>query len=144
MKAINTKENTLAAKLPASTLDLFDRPILCGLTTINPDGQPHSVPVWCDRDGDTVRVNSPDSTRKARNMKVGSKVSVLLIDPQQAYHWVEVQGHISEIRDEAHGAREHINGLSHKYTGNPVYQGYGNVSQVRLMYLIEADKVHGR
>lgn len=133
----------MTTQLPTSTLDLFDRPILAALCTTNPDGQPHSVPVWVDRDGDTVRVNCPDSTRKARNMQVGSKVTVLIIDPQQSYHWVEVQGHISEIRDEAHGARDHINSLSQKYTGQN-YKGYGNVSQVRLMYLIEPAKVNGR
>jgi PPOX class probable F420-dependent enzyme len=133
----------MATSLPASTLDLFDRPILCALCTTNPDGQPHSVPVWVDRDGDTVRVNCPDSTKKARNMTVDSKVTLLIIDPQHAYHWVEVQGHVAEIRDESQGARDHINSLSRKYTGHD-YQGYGNVSQVRQMFLIEADKVHGR
>ena len=134
----------MSNQIPESTNDLFERPILCALSTINPDGQPHTVPVWCDRDGATVRVNCPDSTKKARNMHVGSRVTVLIIDPQQPYHWVEVQGHITEIRDEAHGAREHINSLSQKYTGNPVYQGYGNVLQIRLMYLIQPDKVNGR
>ena len=134
----------MTSQIPASTRDLFERPILCALSTINPDGQPHTVPVWCDLDGDYVRVNSPDSTKKTRNMTLGSKVTVLLIDPQQAYHWVEVQGHIVEIRDESHGARDHINSLSQKYMGNPVYQSYRGVSQVRLMYIIEPDKVNGR
>ncbi len=133
----------MATPLPPSTLDLFERPILCALSTISPGGQPHTVPVWCDRDGDIVRVNCPSTTRKARNMKEGSKVALLLTDPQQPYHWLEVQGHVREIRDESHGAREHINRLSQKYTGNPVYQAYGNVPQVRLMYLIEPDQVHG-
>ncbi len=131
-------------QIPASTRDLFERPILCALSTINPDGQPHSVPVWCDLDGDFVRVNSPDNTKKTRNMTDGSKVTVLLIDPQNAYHWVEVQGHIVEIRDESQGARDHINSLSQKYMGNPVYQGYGGAPQNRLMYIIQPDKVNGR
>ncbi len=134
----------MTAQLPDSVHDLFERPILCALSTINPDGQPHTVPVWCDFDGTHVRVNSPDATRKARNMKLGSKVTLLLIDPQSNYHWVEVMGHIVEINDEAHGARDHINSLSKKYTGNPVYQGYGGGPQTRLMYLIAPDKVHGR
>ncbi len=77
-------------------------------------------------------------------MKQGSKVTVLVIDPQQAYYWIEVMGHIVEVRDESHGAREHINSLSQKYTGNPVYPGYGQSNLNRLMYLIEPDKVHGR
>lgn len=134
----------VAAPIPESTVDLFERPLLCALSTINPSGQPHTVPVWCDFDGTYVRVNCPAATRKARNMAMGSKVTVLLMDPQQAYHWLEVMGHIVEIRDEAHGARDHINHLSQKYTGNPVYHGYGNSNVNRLMYLIEPDQVHGR
>jgi PPOX class probable F420-dependent enzyme len=131
----------LTVQIPDSTQDLFERPILCALSTVNPDGQPHTVPVWCDFDGTYVRVNSPSATKKSRNMNKGSKVTVLLVDPQNPYHWIEVMGHIVEVKDEAQGARDHINSLSNKYTGNPVYQGNtGN----RLMYFIEPDKVHGR
>ena len=134
----------MAATIPESTHDLFERPLLCALTTINPDGQPHTIPVWVDRDGTNVRVNCPAATRKARNMKVGSRVTLLVIDPQQVYHWIEVQGHVIEIRDEQHGARDHINSLSQKYSGNPVYQGYGQSNINRMMYVIEPDKVHGQ
>ena len=135
----------MTIKIPDSTHDLFERPILCGLSTINPNGQPHTVPVWCDYDGTYVRVNCPAASRKARNMKVGSQVTVLVIDPQVTYHWVEVMGHVIEIRDEQHGARDHINRLSQKYTGNPVYQGFGGTSNGdRKMYIIEPDAVHGR
>ena len=134
----------MPASIPDSTRDLFERPLLCALSTINPDGQPHTVPVWCDYDGTYIRVNCPAATQKARNMKKGSKVTVLVIDPQQGYHWIEVMGHIVEVRDEQNGAREHINSLSQKYTGNRVYQGYGQSNLDRRMYLIEPDKVHGR
>jgi PPOX class probable F420-dependent enzyme len=135
----------MTASILDSTRDLFERALLCALSTINPNGQPHTVPVWCDFDGTYIRVNCPAATQKARNMKKGSKVTVLVIDPLQGYHWIEVMGHIVEIRDEQNGAREHINSLSQKYTGNPVYQGYGGRSNVnRLMYVIEPDKVHGR
>ncbi len=134
----------MSTPIPDSAKDLFERPILCALSTINPDGQPHSVPVWCDSDGTHVRVNCPAATKKARNMKQGSKVTLLLLDPQNGYHWIEIMGHIVEVRDEQHGARDHINSLSKKYTGNPVYQGYGNSNQDRMMYVIEPDKIHGR
>ena len=134
----------MATPLPESTHDLFERPILCALSTINPDGRPHTVPVWCDFDGTNVRVNCPAASRKARNMAVGSNVTLLVMDPRQAYHWVEVMGHVVEIRDEAHGARDHINSLAQKYTGNPVYQGFGASNVNRLMYIIEPDAAHGR
>jgi len=133
----------MAVPIPDSTHDLFERPIVSVLSTINPDGQPHTVPVWCDYDGKNVRVNAPAATKKAHNMKMGSKVTVLVLDPQNTFHWVEVMGHVIEVKDESHGARDHINSLSKKYTGNPVYQGYGRSNVNRVMYVIEPDTVHG-
>src|SRR5215207_6936313 len=121
--------------IPEKFHDLFERKILCALTTINPDGQPHTVPVWCNYDGEHVRVNAPAATKKARNIEKNKKVSLLVIDPNSTSHWVEVQGHVSEVCDEAHGAREHINKLSEKYTGNPQYQDRG--SGGRLMYVVD-------
>jgi hypothetical protein len=100
--------------------------------------------VWCDFDGEHVRVNAPAATRKARNLQTNNKLSLLVIDPQNSGHWIEIQGYVGELRDEAHGAREHINKLSEKYTGNPVYQAYGASGIDRQMYVIEAVKIHGR
>lgn len=122
--------------------DLLTRPILCAFTTINPDGQPHTVPVWCDYEDGHVRINAPVDTKKARNLDTNSKLSLLVIDPQNSGHWIEVQGHVGETRDEAHGAREHINKLSQKYTGKPVYQPYGKDGE-REMYVVEAVKING-
>ncbi len=133
----------MASQIPDSTRDLFERPIVCALSTVNPDGQPHTVPVWVDFDGTYVRVNSPDTTKKSRNMSVGTKVTVLLVDPQNPFHWIEVMGHVAEIRDETHGAREHINSLAKKYTGNDLYQEWGGQKQNRSMFLIAPDKIHG-
>lgn len=134
----------MSADIPASTRDLFDRPILCALSTVNPDGQPHTVPVWCDYDGTYFRVNSPASTRKSRNMDVDTKVTAMLLDPENPFHWLEIQGHIVEIRDEANGARDHINALSQKYMNRPVYQDRPGAPRDRLMYLIAVDKTNGR
>ena len=102
----------MSIPIPEKYHDLFSRPILCGLTTINPNGQPHSVPVWCDFDGEHVRVNFPAATKKARNLQLNPKLSLLVIDPQNSGHWIEIQGHVGMLIDEAHGAREHINKLS--------------------------------
>jgi hypothetical protein len=56
----------MSLSIPEKFHDLFRRPIMCAFTTINLDGQPHSVPVWCDFDGEHVRVNMPAATKKAR------------------------------------------------------------------------------
>jgi PPOX class probable F420-dependent enzyme len=133
----------MAADLPASVHDLVvERPIVAAFSTINPDGQPHTVPVWFDFDGANIRVNSPDTARKARNMTIGAKVTLLVLDPQNAYHWVEVMGHVIEIRGEADGARDHINKLSLKYRGDPEYKSWGGRVERRMLYVVEPDKVH--
>jgi PPOX class probable F420-dependent enzyme len=133
----------MAIEIPAAAHDLLgDKPIVCALSTINPDGQPHTVPVWFDFDGTHIRVNSPDTARKARNMEIGTKVTVLVVDPANAYHWVEVMGHVAEIHDEANGGRDHINKLSLKYRGDPVYKSWGGRVENRTMYVIEPTKVH--
>jgi PPOX class probable F420-dependent enzyme len=133
----------MSLSIPEKFHDLFTRPLLCALTTVNPDGQPHSVPVWCDFDGAHVRFNAPAATKKARNLQLNHKLSLLIIDPQNAGHWIEIQGHVDKFIDEAHGARDHINKLSEKYTGNPVYQAYGPSGIDRQMYIIEAVKING-
>jgi PPOX class probable F420-dependent enzyme len=134
----------MSLPIPKQFHDLLTRPLLCALTTINPDGQPHSVPVWCDYDGESVRVNAPAATKKARNLRANPKLAVLLIDPQNNGHWLEIQGRVGQLNDEAHGAREHINQLSEKYTGNPVYQARGASGIERQMFVIDALKINGR
>jgi hypothetical protein len=133
----------MSLPIPEQFHDLFTRPILCALTTVSSHGQPHSVPVWCDFDGQHVRVNMPAATKKARNLQANPRVSLLVLDPQDPSHWIEIQGRASQPIDEAHGARDHINKLSQKYTGNPVYQPYGASGVDRQMYRIEAVRIHG-
>ena len=94
----------MSLPIPEKFHDLLTRPILCAFTTINPDGQPHTVPVWCDFDGEHVRLNAPAATKKARNLDTNNKLSVLIIDPQNPGHWIEIQGHVGEVRDDAHGS----------------------------------------
>jgi PPOX class probable F420-dependent enzyme len=133
----------MSLPIPEKFRDLLTRPILGALTTISPSGQPHSVPVWCDFDDEHVRVNMPAATKKARNLRGNPKLSLLVIDPQNSRHWVEIQGQVGALNDEAHGAREHINKLSEKYTGNPLYQAYGASGIDREMIVIDALKING-
>ncbi len=133
----------MSLPIPERFHDLFSRNILCAVTTINPDGQPHTVPVWCDYDGEHVRFNAPDTTKKARNLETNDKLSLMVLDPQNGGHWIEIQGHVGEMHTETDGAREHINKLSEKYTGNPVYQSRRGSGEQRRMYVVEATKING-
>jgi hypothetical protein len=45
-------------QIPASHRDLVQCPPVAALTTVTPDGHPQTSVVWCDFDGDCVRVNT--------------------------------------------------------------------------------------
>jgi PPOX class probable F420-dependent enzyme len=128
------------AELPEKARDLFEKPVIAGLVTIMPNGQPQATPVWVDYDGQYVRINTARGRQKDRNMTKQSKVTLLLVDPSNPYHWVEVRGHVEDVTEE--GANDHINQLSHKYTGRD-YQGFKSDEQ-RVTYKIEPDKVNAR
>ena len=127
------------AQVPDNVMDLFERPIVCALATLMPDGSPQVTPVWCDYDGQYVRINTARGRQKDRNMSKRAKVTVLLIDPNNDHHWVEVRGHIEDIVEE--GAFDHINQLSHKYNGRDYPK---NPDETRVMYKIQPDKVNSR
>jgi PPOX class probable F420-dependent enzyme len=127
-------------QLPAKAQDLLQKPVVASLVTLMPDGQPQATPVWVDYDGEYVRINTARGRQKDRNMQRRAKVTLLLIDPSNPYHWAEIRGHVEDITED--GARDHINQLSHKYTGGD-YQGFKPDEQ-RVMYKIEPDKVNAQ
>jgi PPOX class probable F420-dependent enzyme len=127
------------APIPDKLRGLFEKPIVAGLATLMPNGQPQVTPVWCDYDGAYVRINTARGRQKDRNMTKRAKVTLLLVDPANAYHWAEVRGHIEDVTED--GAEAHINQLSHKYRG----KDYDfRPSETRVMYKIAVDKVNGQ
>ncbi len=107
--------------LPASHLDLLERPICGVLTTIGPDGQPQSSLVWVDHDGDSARVNTTLERQKGRNLRRNPRVSLLVVDPDDTSRFVQIRG-IAELA--AEGAIAHLDELTRRYTDHPAYYGF--------------------
>ncbi len=128
--------------IPDSHKDLLERPVIVSLATVLPDGQPQVTPVWVDYDGEFLRVNSAAGRQKDRNMRRNRKVTIMALDPDNGYRWLEVRGEVVEI-DESAGL-EHIHRLSAKYRNQPDY--YASMPQMRgkeqrVMYKIRPIKV---
>ena len=126
-----------AQSIPESHRDLFAGPICAHLATIMPNGTPQVTPVWVMLDGDLVVVNSAKGEQKDRNMRARRRVALSILDPQNPNRYIAVRGPVVEITEQ--GAREVIDRLSEKYTGNAVYQG--RVGEVRVTYKIRPDHV---
>ncbi|HEV7763289.1 MAG TPA: PPOX class F420-dependent oxidoreductase [Acidimicrobiales bacterium] len=110
------------------------------VTTIGPDGTPHSQPLWVDTDGEHLLINTETGRQKFKNLQRDPRVTVTLLDPENPYSYVEVRG---RMVDSVTGpeARDHIDHLSQKYNGTD----YGNPIQTeRVIVKIDADKTLGR
>jgi PPOX class probable F420-dependent enzyme len=107
------------AVIPESHLSLVEGPPVAALTTLMPDGSPHTTPVWCDFDGVHVRVNTMRGFLKERNMCRDPRVTLLCYDPAQTLRSLEVRGRVVEMTED--GAAEHLDQLGELYTGRPFF-----------------------
>ena len=128
----------MAEPIPEKYLDLFKKSAFANLGTLMRDGSPQVTPVWVDYDGKYVRVNSALGRVKDKNMRRDPRISLAIQDPDNPYRYLEIRGKVVDITQ--NGADEHINGLSQKYLGKPVYPGR-QPGEVRVMYKIEPQKI---
>ncbi len=124
--------------IPDNYTDLFQKQAFGNLGTLMQDGSPQVTPVWVDYDGKYVRFNSAKGRVKDKNIRRDPRVSISLQDPANPYRYLEVRGRVVEITE--NGADDHINKLSQKYLGKPVYP-FRQPGEVRVLYKIEPQKV---
>jgi PPOX class probable F420-dependent enzyme len=113
---------------------------LAAVTTLLPDGRPMTQPMWVDTDGEHVLLNTEVHRRKFLNIQRDPRVTVLIIDPERPYLYVEVRGKVAETVTGPE-ARAHIDHLAQKYTGG----SYGNpVQSERVILKVAPDREYVR
>ena len=105
-------------QIPASHRDLAQCPPVAALTTVTSDGYPQTSVVWCDFDGQCLRVNTMRGFAKERNMRRNPRVTLLCYDPHQPLRYLEVRGTVVEMTEA--GAAGHLDCLASKYAGRPI------------------------
>ena len=91
------------------------------LTTVMPNGQPQTTPVWCNLDGNDVLINSMKQFRKQKNMRLNPMVTLLAYRLEQPLRNIEVRGRVVEMTEE--GALEHLNELNALYGSGSEFFG---------------------
>lgn len=124
--------------VPEKYADLFEKKAFGNLGTLMKDGSPQVTPVWVDFDGKFVRFNSAKGRIKDKNIRRDPRVAITLQDPANPYRYLEVRGRVVEITE--NGADDHINKLSQKYLGKPIYP-FSKPGEVRVIYKVEPQKV---
>lgn len=126
-------------KLSNELIELLQKPALCYVGSIMPDGSPQLTQTWVDTDGTHVLINTWRGSRKIANLERDPRVSVAVSDPKQPSSYSEIRGRARSITEE--GAVEHIEKLSQRYLGRP-YPWFGRRDQTRLIVVIEPTKIH--
>jgi PPOX class probable F420-dependent enzyme len=135
------KESPAMATDPENYRDLFDdKKAFANLATLMHDGSPQVTPVWFDRKDGKFRVNTARGRVKARNMTDGAHVALAIMDPDNAYRYVQVRGTVSRITED--GADAHIDSLTKKYIGQDKYP-FRQPGEVRVIYEITPKSVSG-
>jgi PPOX class probable F420-dependent enzyme len=109
------------AELPNSHRDLILRPLVAVLSTLMPDGQPQTQPVWFRFDGNQLSINTTREKQKGRNLERDPRATLLIVDPVDSNRWIEVRATV-EITET--GALEHLDHLTCAYTPWPSYYGF--------------------
>ena len=111
-------------QIPKSHLDLISGAYWAALTTIMPDGQPQTTPVWCNCEGEYVLINTMRGFRKEKNMRNNPKVSLLAYDPKHPLRNIEIRGVVVEMTEEH--ALEHLDQLTQLYLNQPGAKFFGD------------------
>ncbi len=122
------------AEIPAAYADLMGNPrAFAHLATVSPGGAPQVTPVWFDVADGKVRVNSARGRVKTRNMVEGAKVALSILDPDNAYRYIQVRGTVTKATEA--GGDAHIDALAKKYLGKDSYP-FRKPGEIRVIFEI--------
>ena len=125
--------------IPSNFLDLFTKPAFANLATLNADGSPQVTPVWVDFDGTNIVVNTARGRVKDRNLRREPRVAISLLDPENPYRYLGVQGRVVDMTEQ--GADAHIDKMAKKYLNKDTYP-FRAPGEVRVIVKIKPEKVH--
>lgn len=117
--------------------EFLEQPYVGEVTTLRNDGSPHTTVVWVDTDTDVVTFNTAVGRVKERNIRRDPRVSLIVVDPEDAYKWISVTGEAELTTD---GADAQIDKLSKKYLGRDEYP-WRNPAEQRISVRIHPRRV---
>lgn len=126
-----------AGPLPADAMELLARPNPAVVVAVRPDGMPVSVPTWYLMDGEQVLLNMDAARRRLDYLRADPRVSLTVMDADDWYTHVSLQGTIVAERED--DGLADIDRLARHYTGKP----YRNRERPRVSAWMQVDRWHG-
>lgn len=90
--------------IPSDYRHLLEQPLYGHLGTIRPDDTVQVTPMWFEFDGDKVRFTHTTYRQKYRNLQHNPSMALSIIDPDDAFRYLEVAGRLEEVVPDPEGA----------------------------------------
>lgn len=136
---LTRSKETRSAEIPDSHTDLLGKKGFAHLSSLGPDGEPQSHPVWYDAAGGQLLVSTGTDRQKYRNIQRDPRVSVSILDPDDSYRYLEVRGRVVEIEPDSEKA--FLDRLARKYLDQDTYPYEERRSAERVIIHIQPDHV---
>ncbi len=126
---------------------LLDRPITISLGVMTPDGRIGLTPMWFDYEDDKILVNTAAHRTKCAWIRANPELTVLIVNPDNAYHWVQIRCTVEEeLREwEAGGERvtRQLDRIWTKYTGAEPPYGLRDpeIDEKRVLFVCRIDRI---
>jgi PPOX class probable F420-dependent enzyme len=126
------------APVPPEIADFLDRPNICVMAVLRPDGSPHTTAIWYRWLGDDrVLVNMDDVRPRLKWLRKDGRVAFTCIDSESFYRQVSLMGEVEEMYEDVD--RADVDALSQLYVGKP----YPRTAHPRISVRIRVDRWHG-
>lgn len=122
--------------LPATYMDLLERPLLGHLATVDAAGHPQVNPVWFLFDGQRLLLSIKGGTSKLRNLRNNHWMALSIVDPDRPFRYLELRGRV--ILFELFKTLTFVNQLSQKYTGGDFTDGHAGEERYKVVISIES------
>ena len=130
----------MAVQIPKSVRAFLDKPNLAVLATRSRSGRVQATPVWFLPADGHILINTKAGRMKLRNMEASPQVTLVIVDRENPYQYVQIQGKVVKF-DRENGAKD-IDRLSQRYVGGPYKYTGGDAPKNRVSVRIEPEKIN--
>ena len=123
-------------EIPDSHRDLLEADFAT-LGTVAPDGVPQLTEVWFLYDSGKLKFSLNTSRAKTKNLRARPECSVLVLDLQNPYRYLEIRGR-ARLEDDADYA--FADRVGRKYDAD--LKQYDGPGESRVVVTVEPEKVH--
>jgi PPOX class probable F420-dependent enzyme len=126
---------------------LLDRPITQTLGITGPDGRPSLTPMWFDYEDDMILVNTAAHRAKCEWIRRSPRLTSLLVNPDNPYHWMQIKHTVEEERREWEPGGQYVtrqlDRIWTKYTSNAPPYGLRDpaIDEKRVLFVCRIDRI---